>query len=108
MKKKGTRKERKTMKNASKKTKKSFTTVTAGNERTQFTFGRFELFYPLAHVSDAIVCLTDTHLVWIERYETDPTATRFLRWHEVASIYISSSLDKKTVCVQVGVCDSLR
>ena len=108
MKKKGTRKERKTMKNANKKTKKSFTTVTAVNERTQFTFGRFELFYPLAHVSDAIVCLTDTHLVWIERYETDPTATRFLRWHEVASIYISSSLDKKTVCVQVGVCDSLR
>ena len=66
MKKKGTRKERKTMKNANKKTKKSFTTVTVVNERTQFTFGRFELFYPLAHVSDAIVCL-HRHALGLDR-----------------------------------------
>ena len=69
---------------------------------------RFELLHPLADVSDVIICLTDTHLVWIEQYEMNPTATRFLRWHEIASIYISSSLNKKTVCVQVGVCDALR
>ena len=98
-----------TKKNATTRKEKTSTRVTtAVNERTPFTFGRFELFYVLAHVSDAIVCLTDTHLVWIEQYDTNPTATRFLRWHEVASIYISSSVNKKTVCVQVGVCDSLR
>jgi len=78
------------------------------NEKIPFTFGRFELLHPLADVSDVIICLTDTHLVWIEQFEINPTATRFLRWHEIASIYISSSLNKKTVCVQVGVCDALR
>jgi len=73
-----------------------------------FSFGRFEVLQPLAHVQDVIICLTHTHLVWIEQVKTDPTATRFLRWHEIASIYISSIVGRKTVCVQIGVCDSLR
>tara|TARA_A100001037_G_scaffold70993_1_gene63560 strand:- start:929 stop:2215 length:1287 start_codon:yes stop_codon:yes gene_type:complete len=90
------------------KANKNATKTVIVNEKIPFTFGRFELLHPLADVSDVIICLTDTHLVWIEQYEMNPTATRFLRWHEIASIYISSSLNKKTVCVQVGVCDALR